>query len=177
MKVFDKYKTAFDLFKLILHTSRRLDLKAIQEKYGFNKQRRIKLTIHDSKRSFYIQLRDGKLHPLQVLSREFDNEVEIDRLYTLKYIVNGEKPALSPKQTLCYTDYALMDGWTNGEITSDGKASTNLVFCVVDVVTECIKAIPADELNKILPDENDEYLQEILGIVKQKRRQFTVQVT
>ncbi len=173
---FDKGKRAFQLFMLLLKTSKTLDLATIQQKYGFNKQRRVKLTIHDSKRSFVVSLREGNLKYFEMFPGEPDNEVEVDRLYTLKYIVNGERPGLSPRNLLAFYPYTLAEAWSNGEISSDGKASTNMVFCILDVVTECIKAIPAEELNAILPDDNDEYLQEILEMARQTRKSFTVKV-
>lgn len=173
---FDKSKRAFQLFALILKTSKNLDLATIQQKYGFNKQRKIKLTIHDSQRSFVVSLRDGALKYFTMFQGEPDNEVEVDRLYTLKYIVNGERPVLSGRNLLAYSPYALTTAWENGEIATEGKASTNLVFCIIDVVTECIKAIPADELNELLPDSADEVLQEILEIARQTRKSFTVKV-
>lgn len=175
-ETFDRGKRAFQLFTLILKTSKTIDLPTIQQKYGFNKKRRVMLTIHDSKRSFIVSLRDGTLRYFKIFQGEPDNTVEVDRLYTLKYIVNGERPGLSPRNLLKFYPYALADAWSNGEISSAGKASTNLVFCIIDVVTECIKAIPADELNEILPDDNDEYLQEILEVARQTRKTFTVKV-
>lgn len=174
--MFDKFKTAFELFRLVLRTSKKINLSEIQVKYGFNKERRIKITIHDAKRSFYMKLKEGKLVPLNLLGREYDNEIEFDRLYTLKYLVNGEKPVLSPRGELRLKPYALMDAWTNGELTSDGRASTNMVFCVVDVVTSCIRYIDADELDRIMPDSGDEYLQEVTDVANQKRKSFAVRV-
>jgi hypothetical protein len=173
---FDRGKKAFQLFMLILKTSKSVDLPTIQQKYGFNKQRKIKLMIHDSKRSFTVSLINGELKYYKVFQGEPDNIVEVDRLYTLKYIVNGERPGLSPRNLLKYYPYALTNAWANGEICADGKASTNMVFCIIDIVTECIKAIPVDELNAILPDDNDDYLQEVLGVARQTRKSFTVKV-
>lgn len=173
--MFNKFRQSFKLFLLVLKTSRKIDIRAIQQKYGYDKQRRIKITIHDTKRSFYVTVKEGRMTPLN-LTREYDNEIEIERLYTLKYIANGEKPALSHNHKLIYTPYALMDAWTTGDISSDGRASTNLVFCVVDIVTECMRYLDVEELDKILPDTADDYLADLAELVQQKRRSFIVSV-
>ncbi len=175
--MFDKAKQALQLFVLVLKTSKKLDIPAIQARYSFYNQRKVKITIHDAKRSFFLTLRkEGSLVPIRLIQGTPDNEIEVESIYTLKYIVNGLKPTINAKREMEFIPYSVMDAWTNGDITSDGRASTNMVFCVIDVVTECLKVMDADELDKILPDDADDYLREIQERVGQSKRTFNVKV-
>ena len=175
--MFDKTKHALAIFVLVIKTARKLDIPAIQAKYNFYNERKVKITIHDAKRSFFLTLRkEGSLLPIRLIHGEPDNEIEIERLYTLKYIVNGQKPTINAKREVDWIPYSTMDAWTNGDISSDGRASTNMVFCVIDVVTECLKVMDADELNKLLPDEGDDYLDEIKSRVNGANKSFKINV-